>query len=147
MRSLRYRFTHPCTVAAPRERVQALLVDLEHYPRWWPQVRAVLKVDDDHAVVVVRSRLPYALELHLHAVTRDPDLLEVGIDGALRGWSRWRLYDEGPEATRLLFEQEVTVRAPLLRVGSWLARPLLVWNHARMMRGAEEGIRRALRPA
>lgn len=141
-----YRFTHEAVVAAPRERVQAVLVDLEHYPEWWPQVRAVLKVDDDNAVVVARSVLPYALELHLRAVTRDHDLLEVGIEGALHGWSRWRLHDEGPARTRLLYEQEVTVRAPLLRLGSWLARPLLEWNHARMMRGAEEGLRRALRP-
>ena len=142
-----YRFTHEAVVAASRERVQAMLVDLEHYPEWWREVHAVLKIDDDNAVVLVRSVLPYELELHLHAVSRDPGLLEVAIGGALQGWSRWHLYDEGPDRCLLRYEQEVTVRAPLLRLGSWLARPLLRWNHARMMRGAEDGLRRALRPA
>lgn len=142
-----YRFTHESVVEAPRDRVQAVLVDLEHYPSWWREVRAVLKIDDDNAVVVVRSVLPYDLELYLRAVTREPDLLEVAIDGALRGWSRWRLHDEDGSRTRLAYEQEVTVEAPLLRLGSWLARPLLTWNHARMMRGAEEGLRRELRRA
>lgn len=142
MRPTHYRFTDEQVVQAPRAVVQETLLDLEHYPDWWPQVRAVLKVDDDNAVVVARSALPYALDLHLRAVTREPHLLEVAITGALEGWSRYRLHDEGPDATRLLFEQEVDVRAPLMRLGSWLARPLLVWNHARMMRGAEEGLRR-----
>lgn len=142
MKATHYRFRDEQVVEAPRAAVHATLLDLEHYPDWWPQVRAVLKIDDDNAVVLVRSALPYRLELHLRAVRRDPDRLEVAIGGALEGWSRYRLYDEGPNRTRLLFEQEVQVRAPMLRLGSWLARPLLLWNHARMMRGAEEGLRR-----
>lgn len=142
-----YRFEDTQVVAAPRAVVQAVLLDLEHYPAWWPQVRAVLKIDDDNAVVVARSALPYALEMHLRAVRRDPDCVEVAIDGAMTGFARYRLYDEGPDRTRLLYEQEVRVRAPLMKLGSWLARPLLVWNHARMMRGAEEGLAEAVRRA
>ena len=45
-------------MGAPREAVHAVLHDLEHYPDWWPQVRAVAKVDDDTARVVCRSTLP-----------------------------------------------------------------------------------------
>ena len=50
-----------------------VLVDLEFYADWWPQVRAVAKIDDDHALVVCRSSLPYDLELELSAVSRDVD--------------------------------------------------------------------------
>lgn len=146
-----YRFTHEQVVTAPRAVVHAVLVDLEHYPQWWPQVRAVLKVDDDNAVVVARSALPYRLEMHLRAVRRDPDVVEVAISGVMSGFARYRLEElETPGTqtrTRLRFEQEVRVRGALLRVGSWCARPLLVWNHARMMRGAEQGLDREVRRA
>jgi hypothetical protein len=140
LRAPSYRFTHDCVVPAPRPEVRERLLDLEHYPDWWPQVRAVARIDDDNALVVCRSTLPYDLELHLTALRRDEDLLAVGIDGPIRGEARWRLHDEGPDRTRLAYEQEVRVEAPLLRVASLLARPLLEWNHARMMRGAEQGL-------
>ena len=83
-----YRFSSTFTLEAPRNRVHDVLVDLEFYADWWSQVRAVAKIDDDHALVVCRSTLPYDLELELSAVRRDPDLLEVGIDGPIRGWAR-----------------------------------------------------------
>lgn len=140
-----YTFTHDCVVATSRTEVRERLLDLEHYPEWWPQVRAVARIDDDNALVVCRSVLPYDLELHLTAVSRGEDLLEVGIGGPLRGWAQWRLHDEGPDRTRLAYEQQVQVEARALRVASYLARPLLVWNHARMMRGAEQGLERVSR--
>ena len=47
-----YRFATSFTLEAPRARVHDTLLDLERYSDWWPQVRAVAKVDDDHALVV-----------------------------------------------------------------------------------------------
>ena len=139
-----YRFSREFTVEAPRARVHAVLLDLEHYGAWWPQVRAVAKVDDDHALVVCRSTLPYHLELALEARRRDLDLLEVGLDGALRGWARFRLSEDGPARTSVRFEQEVRAVAPLVALASYAARPLLTWNHHRMMLGAERGLRERL---
>jgi len=78
-----FEFRESWTVAAPRDRVHALLIDLEHYPDWWPQVCAVAKVDDDHAWVLCRSRLPYTLDVLLTAVHREPGLLETAIGGDL----------------------------------------------------------------
>lgn len=140
MPGAQFRFTHEAVVPGSVTDVQAVVVDLEHYPSWWRQVRAVAKVDDDNALVVCRSVLPYDLELHLRAVRRDADLLEVAIDGALHGWARWRLHAEGPGRTRLAYEQEVRAEARWLRLASYAVRPLLVWNHAVMMRGAERGL-------
>lgn len=139
-----YRFSSDFTVEAPRDRVHAVLLDLEHYGAWWPQVRAVAKVDDDHALVVCRSVLPYHLELALEARRQDLDLLEVGLDGALCGWARFRLSGDGPARTTVLFEQEVRAEAPLVALASYVARPLLTWNHHRMMLGAERGLRERL---
>ncbi|MGC4108914.1 MAG: SRPBCC family protein [Nocardioides sp.] len=134
-----YRFTGTWTVDRPVARVYDVLVDLERYPQWWPQVRAVASLGPDDARVLCRSTLPYTLDLLLHAVHRDPRLLEVALSGDLEGTVAWRLTDLG-ERTRLDLEQEVTV-------GGWLAvvspvlGPLLRWNHARMMSGCVDGLR------
>lgn len=135
-----YTFEHETLVPQDRELLRERLLDLEHYPQWWPQVRAVAKIDADNALVVCRSALPYDLELHLRAVRRDPDVLEVAVDGPLRGWVRWWLHEEGPGRTRMRFEQQVQVRGPMLTLASLLARPVLRWNHAVMMQGAESGL-------
>ena len=142
-----YRFSSEFTVEAPRERVHAVLLDLEHYGVWWPQVRAVAKVDDDHALVVCRSTLPYHLELALEARRRDLELLEVGLEGALHGWARFRLSEDGPARTSVRFEQEVRAEAAAFAVASYVARPLLAWNHERMMRGCADGLVRQLSAA
>jgi hypothetical protein len=104
-------------------------------------VRAVGKLDDDHALVVCRSTLPYDLELVLTAVSRDLDCLEVGIDGPIHGWARFHLDEQSPGVTLHRFEQEVRAEAPSFVLASYVVRPVLVWNHRRMMLGAEQGLR------
>jgi hypothetical protein len=140
----RYAFSGSWTVDAPVAGVQDVLVDLERYPEWWPQVLAVASLGADDARVLCRSTLPYTLDLVLHAVRREPDRLEVRIRGDLDGRATWRLTDLD-RRTRLDFVQEVTV-------GGWLAalspvvRPVLRWNHGRMMRGCVRGLRDRMTP-
>lgn len=144
-----YVFTDSWSSPAPPDVVREVLLDLEHYVDWWPQVRAVASAGPDDALVVCRSLLPYDLELHLHAESRDPELLRVAIDGPIRGFAAWRLTAVGA-GTRLDFEQRVQVVARAFRWASYVARPLLAANHTWMMRGAEQGLderlRRASRP-
>src|SRR3954449_10756385 len=99
-----YAFRHHTTVAAEPGVVHDVLVDLEHYVDWWPQVRAVASLGPDDALVVCRSLLPYDLELALHAESREPGSLRVRIDGPIRGSASWRL-TALPGGTRLEFEQ------------------------------------------
>ncbi len=142
-----YRFSRTFTVAAPRAEVHAVLVDLEHYSEWWPQVRAVARIDDDHALVVSRAALPYSMELELTAVDRSPERLEVAIDGPITGWARFELTAPTPGSTVLRYEQEVRARGRLLAAASYVARPVLAWNHQRMMAGAERGLRARCQPS
>lgn len=128
-------------LAADPDRVQRVLVDLEHYPAWWPQVRAVAKVSDDDALVVCRSVLPYDLDLHLHAVHREPRLLEIEMSGDLKGRARFALA-EVDGGTRLDFAQEVVVGHAGLRAAARVLRPALVWNHQRMMASCVTGLAR-----
>src|SRR5699024_6937945 len=97
----------------------------------------------DDALVVCRSVLPYELELHLHAVSRDHDLLEVRLSGPLEGYARWCLHPGPSQGTRLEFEQEVVVRGGLAWA-SLVLRPVLAWNHSVMMRGRARGLERRL---
>ncbi len=139
-----FAFRDDWTVDAPPERVRAVLEDLEHYPDWWPEVRAVAKLGPDDALVVCRSRLPYSLELRLHAVHRLPYLLETSISGDLEGQVRYHLAPNGV-GTRLRFEQDVVVVGGFLGLAARVARRLLVWNHDRMMASCVTGLRRTLR--
>jgi hypothetical protein len=139
-----YSFRRSWTVPFALDRVHALLVDLERYPEWWPQIRAVAKLGEDDALVVCRSVLPYSLDLVLHAERRDPTHLETSLTGDLEGVVRWYLTDLGPE-TRMDFEQDVHANGRFLRIASRAARPVMVWNHERMMRGCLAGLQERLR--
>jgi hypothetical protein len=141
--SATYRFGGSWTVPHGVDAVAALLVDLEHYPEWWPEVVAVASLGPDDARVLCRSVLPYTLDLVLHAVRREPPVLETTVGGDLRGVVRWRLSPSGAGGTRMDFEQEVEVRG-LLALASYGGRPLLRWNHDRMMRSCVAGLCRTL---
>ena len=138
-----YTFSGQWTVPAPVGDVHAALVDLEHYPDWWPQVVAVATLGPDDARVLCRSTLPYTLDLVLHAVDRSTDRLEVAVDGDLAGTVRFDLapVDGG---TRLELAQEVEVSGAL-GLASYAARPALRWNHHRMMAGCIAGLTAWLR--
>lgn len=135
-----YTFSGAWEVPAPVDAVHAVLVDLEHYPDWWPQVVAVASLGPDDARVLCRSVLPYTLDLVLHAVDRSPERLEVAVSGDLDGRVSF-LLKAVPGGTRLELSQEVIVTG-LLGLASYAARPLLRWNHHRMMSGGIAGLRR-----
>ena len=138
-----YSFRERWHLAAAPDAVHAVLVDLERYSEWWPQVLAVAKLGEDDARVLCRSVLPYTLDLVLHAESRAADLLETSISGDLDGVVRFRLTPEA-RGTRVDFEQDVTVSGWLGGV-SQVLRPVLAWNHQRMMAGCREGLAKRLR--
>ncbi|MFF5789652.1 SRPBCC family protein [Streptomyces sp. NPDC012693] len=143
----RYRFRSVWRLAAPPDDVYALLERPEEYPRWWPQVREVARVDDTTGTARFRSLLPYDIVVTVRALRRDPAarVLEVGLDGDLEGWVRWTVTPEGT-GTRAVYEQEVEVRARLLRALAVPGRPVFRANHALMMRGGRRGLAAHLRP-
>ena len=136
--SARYVFREDWWLPALPEHVRDVLVDLEHFPTWWPQVRAVASLGPDDALVCCRSVLPFTLDLVLHAVSRELPTIEVSLAGHLDGFARWTITAERG-GSRMLFEQEVTVDG-LMGIASRVARPVLAWNHARMMAGCRRGL-------
>ncbi|MFF5504303.1 SRPBCC family protein [Streptomyces roseolus] len=142
----RYRFRSVWRLAAPPDRVFAVLARAEDYPLWWRQVRAVAPLDDTTGTARFRSLLPYDIEVALRTLRHDPGagVLEVRLDGDLEGWARWTLTPDGA-GTRALYEQEVEVRARLMRLLAVPGRPFFRANHALMMRGGRRGLAAHLR--
>ncbi|MFE9397682.1 SRPBCC family protein [Streptomyces flavidovirens] len=137
-----YRFRSVWDLPAPPGAVYTALEQVDAYPGWWPQVRRVTRLDDTTGIVRVRSFLPYALEVTVHEKLRAPEtgVLEVAMTGDMDGWARWTVRPRGSGGTRAVYEQEVEVRKALVRRFAVVGRPLLIANHALMMRGGRRAL-------
>jgi hypothetical protein len=139
----RYRFRSSWLLpgTAP-ERVFGAVTDLAGYPRWWSDVRAVRRVDDDTAELVCRSRLPFRLVVRMHREHQDEHagLLRVRLTGDLEGTLAGAVRPTGT-GTLLEIIQDVHARKPLLRRLDTVARPIFRANHALMMRRGHRGLR------
>ncbi|MFI5799449.1 SRPBCC family protein [Streptomyces sp. NPDC051677] len=137
----RYRFRALWALPAPADRVYDTLEQAEDYPRWWPQVREVNRIDDTTGVVRIRSLLPYDLTFTAREVRRDPaaGVLEIAMTGDLDGWARWTVTADGSGALAR-YDQVVQVNKPLLRRFAVPGRPVFRLNHRLMMRSGRRGL-------
>ncbi|MFJ4646315.1 SRPBCC family protein [Streptomyces bobili] len=140
-----YRFLSRWPLPAPPAAVYTALERAEDYPRWWPQVREVTRLDDTTGLVTVRSLLPYALTFTAREVRRDPaaGVLEIAMTGDIEGWARWKVTAHGT-GSLARYEQVVDVTKPLLRRFAVPGRPLFRANHRLMMRAGRRGLLRYL---
>jgi ribosome-associated toxin RatA of RatAB toxin-antitoxin module len=136
-----YRFVNVWRFAYAPGDVFQVLEDIAEYPRWWPEVRRVDRVDDDTVRIVARSLLPYSLTFEATNRRQDEEagVLEIAMGGDLDGFSRWTIEPDGT-GTRATFEEEVIARKTLLRRLALIARPFFRWNHALMMRNGRRGL-------
>jgi uncharacterized protein YndB with AHSA1/START domain len=137
-----YRFRSVWRLAAEPDRVYAALADVAGYPNWWPQVHEARLIDDASGELRCRSLLPYDLVFVVRREVEDVErrVLRANLDGDLAGSSQWTITDEGGR-TRAVFEEHVVVRKALIRLVGPAARPALRFNHDRMMRAGERGLR------
>jgi hypothetical protein len=140
-----YRFRSDWQLAgATTTAVYQVLADVQQYPGWWPQVRSVRQIDENSGAMEIRSTLPYTLRVVATREIEDEVALRLraSLSGDIDGWSEWqiRTSEEGCTAT---FCEEV-IAGGRLAVASRTLRPMLEWNHARMMRSGEVGLRRRL---
>ncbi|MFF8944066.1 SRPBCC family protein [Streptomyces sp. NPDC014864] len=137
----RYRFRSLWILSGPPAAVYAELERVEDYPRWWPQVREVARVDGATAVLRIRSLLPYDLTVTVREARRDPraGVLETAMTGDLDGWARWTVTAHG-SGTLARYDQLVDVNKPLLRRLAVPGRPVFRLNHRMMMRAGRRGL-------
>ncbi len=136
-----YRFVNVWHLKFRPEEVYSVLEDVGEYPRWWPEVRRVDRIDDSTVRIVARSVLPYSLTFRATDSRRDErsGVLEIAMLGDLDGFSRWTIEPERA-GTLATFEEEVIARKKSLRRLAWVARPFFRWNHAVMMRHGRRGL-------
>jgi hypothetical protein len=136
------------TVPADFETTFQALRDLPSYARWWPEVKSVIPVSEERAVVLIMGMLPYALEFLMEAEVDDESagVLRAGLSGDLEGFSSWTVEPDG-DGCRLIYDQEVEVTKRLLQVLAPVARPFFKLNHRVMMRRGERGLRAHLAQA
>ncbi|MBD9734567.1 SRPBCC family protein [Streptomyces sp. H28] len=137
-----YRFRSRWTLTAPAPVVYRALERVEDYPRWWPQVREVTRIDDTAGTARIRSVLPYDLVVVLREERRDPaaGILEVTLTGDIDGRARWTVTPTEGGGCLARYEQEADVRKPLLRRLAVPARCLLRANHTVMMRAGRRAL-------
>jgi uncharacterized protein YndB with AHSA1/START domain len=140
-----YVFRSTWRIDADPDRVYATLADVATYPSWWPQVRAAIKFDDVSGELRCRSMLPYDLVFVIRGEVEDAEhrILRATLDGDLAGTSQWEITSDGT-GTVAVFDEDVVVRKALIRAIGPLARPALRYNHDRMMRAGERGLREHL---
>ncbi|AZP16464.1 SRPBCC family protein [Streptomyces aquilus] len=136
-----YRFHTRWALPASPTTVYDVLEQAEDYPRWWPQVRAVERLDDTTGVITIRATLPYDLVFTAREVRREraSGVLEIAMTGDLEGWARWTITGDGA-GTLALYDQVVDVNKPLLRRLAVPGRPVFRANHRLMMRAGRRGL-------
>jgi uncharacterized protein YndB with AHSA1/START domain len=142
----RYRFHSVWDLPAEPRRVYRVLADPSCYPRWWPEVREVRRLDEHSGVMRVRSLLPYELSVVVHETRQDPvaGVLEARLDGDIEGVTRWTVSSRGEGASVAEFFEDVEACKPLLRRFAVPGRPLFRANHTVMMRHGHVGLVRHL---
>ncbi|WP_433263182.1 SRPBCC family protein [Actinosynnema sp. CS-041913] len=137
-----YRFRSVWQVDSPPDETFDVLADLGSYPHWWPEVREARQIAERAAELRCRSLLPYDLVFQTWHNAKEPEsgLLKADLVGDLDGTASWRVRPDG-EGSRLVYDQHVTVRKPLLRALALIGRPFLKANHELMMRNGQRGLR------
>ncbi|PZS30177.1 MAG: polyketide cyclase [Pseudonocardiales bacterium] len=145
-----YVFRSTWRIDADPDQVYAALADVASYPSWWPQVHAATQLDEVSGELRCRSMLPYDLVFVIRSDVEDREhrILSATLDGDLTGTSQWQITSNGAGSVAV-FDEDVVVRKSLIRLAGVMARPALRYNHDRMMRAGERGLRQHLsrRPA
>ena len=148
-----YEFATIWRVAAPIDRVYALIDTPADWPRWWPSVLEVRQLapprDDalgDRYAATMRGRLPYALRFEATTTRREaPHALELTATGELEGTGTWALREENGHT---IVRYDWRVRTTPWWMNAFAAfpfvEPIFRYNHHAVMRKGLAGLRREL---
>lgn len=140
-RAVLFRFRSRYPLAAAPEPVLSALTDPERWPLWWPQIRSVRRHDETSGTVLVRSRLPITMKLHLTEARVEHGTMRARLGGDLVGWVRYRVQPAAGERDCVVaYEQECRLGRAVPAVLVRAAAPALRYNHEAMMRSGMRGL-------
>ena len=121
------------------------------WPLWWPGLEAATELDPggpdglrNRQRFVWKGVLPYRLGTEITTVRLDPmRLIEGEASGDVRGVGIWR-FAEKTGLVEVRHEWRVRAVKPWLFALAHLARPLVCFNHGRIMEWGAQGLARRL---
>jgi hypothetical protein len=140
------------TIPAPIEAVWWCLLDTENWTTWWSYVVSVERIDNSASSKFNHTRrylwhtcLPYVLSLDLRVTKLQTyQCISVAVSGDLQGYGDCQFIAVNNVCTQIEFHWYVTACKPWMNRLTWLAHPVFVWNHDKVMRQGERGLIRYL---
>jgi uncharacterized protein YndB with AHSA1/START domain len=137
----RYHFVTDIRLSTNPERVWEALTRSDSSPPWWRWLREVEVIDrGDRQGIGARFRhqvgTPLLYEIsYVGEVTRvvEPSLAEFEASGDFVGTGQFHLRPTGDGGTDLAFTWLVATPKRWMSLLGWVARPVFVWNHHRLM--------------
>ncbi|MFY9558487.1 MAG: polyketide cyclase [Blastocatellia bacterium] len=148
MPSNEYHFITHWRVEGTINEVANILKAAEELPRWWPSVYLEVKVlesGDENGIGKVvslhtRGWLPYSLRWQFRVTeSRYPHGFSLEAWGDFNGRGIWIL-EQDAEFAKVTYDWKIRAEKPLLRVLSFLLKPLFSANHRWAMSRGEESL-------
>lgn len=148
----RYYFISEWEFAAPMPAVWSAILNSQDWPKWWPGVLAVTPVKPggpagigDVRRYAMRSALPYSLEFDMEVCEIVPRVRLKGMArGEVEGTGCWT-FAPTDAGCRVRYDWDVRTVPVWMNLVAPFARPLIKWNHDRIMVAGARGLARHLR--
>ena len=127
------------------------VVQPAYWPQWWRGLEDVAELDRGDADgihnrqrFIWRGALPYRLTTEIRTISLEPMVLIAGeASGDVAGLGVWRFaHEDGVTVVR--YEWQVRPASPWFLVLAQVARPLVRWNHGKIMEWGAQGLARRL---
>lgn len=143
-----FSLTSTWRLSAPIDRVWEAIRSSGEWPHWWRHMESVSTLVPGNADgvgvmrrFVMRSSMGYRVRFDSRiTLLQAPHAIDVEVSGDLTGTGRWRLFRTG-DMTLVRYQWDVMPAKPWMRRLAPYARSLFEWNHARIMRSGEAGLR------
>jgi hypothetical protein len=160
MPSNSYHFSTQWQVRATAREVYDIIADAESLSQWWPSV--YLDVWQAHpgdaqnigkrVYLYTKGWLPYTLQWHFVVAEIIPaETITIRAFGDFEGRGIWIFMEEG-DTCKIIFDWKLIATKPLLKMFSWMLKPVFSMNHRWAMNRGQESLmleirrRRALTP-
>ncbi len=149
-----YHFVTKWQVEATCEEVYRILEDVEALPRWWPSVYLEVKQLEKGrpggvgkvVSLYTKGWLPYTLRWQFNVTeTHFPFGFSLEAVGDFAGTGVWTFKQESEGCCDITYDWRINAEKPLLKMFTFLLRPIFSANHLWAMRKGEESLKLEIR--